>query len=80
MDSDPDGAITTAPIMISKDLYKDIEGRIKRSNGLFKTVEEYVTFILKEVVKEEQDMVTESGLTAQEDEEIKNRLKNLGYI
>jgi hypothetical protein len=81
MDSDPNGNIATVPLMIPIDLYKNLESRIKLSNGLFKTVEDYLTFILTEVVKEEQDgRITENGFSTEEEEEIKGRLKNLGYI
>jgi hypothetical protein len=66
--------------MISKDLYSRVEIRVKSSNDEFKSVEEYITFILTEVVREEQDQPADNVYTIEQEEEIKNRLKNLGYI
>ncbi|MFQ5940576.1 MAG: hypothetical protein ACE5KA_02610 [Nitrososphaerales archaeon] len=44
----------------------------------FKSVEEYVNFVLTEVVKDDEEH--QSTYTKEEEEEIKNRLKSLGYI
>lgn len=65
------------PIYISSDLYEEVKRSVKASEGEFKTVEEYVEFVLREVVKEE---VTEQVYTPEEEKEIKKRLRSLGYI
>lgn len=80
MEANQNATSTAVPIMISKDLYTIIENRVKLSNGEFKNIEDYLTFILTEVVKEEHDSQTHDVYTKEEDEEIKDRLKNLGYI
>jgi len=64
-------------VRISKDLYEEIEKRVRESGGEFKSVEDYVEFVLREVVKEEEE---EYAYTPEEEEEIKERLKKLGYL
>jgi len=56
------------PVYISKTLYEEVARRVKESGGEFKTVEEFVEFVLTELLKEE------------EEEEIKKRLRALGYL
>ncbi|MEM2760805.1 MAG: hypothetical protein QXU32_08865 [Nitrososphaerales archaeon] len=65
-------------IAISKDLYNKILERVNISKDEFKSVEEYIHFVLTEVVKDSDE--TQSTYTKEEEEEIKNRLKSLGYI
>lgn len=68
-------------IKISKDLYARVENRVKMSNEEFKNVEDYVTFLLTEVVSEADSQNADgNAYTKEEEEEIKGRLKNLGYI
>ena len=68
-------------IKISKELYEKVQNRVKMSNEEFKSVEEYVTFLLTEVVSEADAQNTDgNAYTKEEEEEIKGRLKNLGYI
>ena len=64
-------------VRISKDLYEEIEKRVKESGGEFKSVEEFVAFVLEEVLKEEEE---EPVYTPEEEEEIKRRLRALGYL
>jgi Arc/MetJ-type ribon-helix-helix transcriptional regulator len=64
-------------IAIAKDLYEKILERVKMSKDEFKSVEEYVHFVLTEVVKDDEQ---QSAYTKEEEEDIKNRLKSLGYI
>jgi Arc/MetJ-type ribon-helix-helix transcriptional regulator len=71
-----ESAMNKINIAISKDLYDKIQQRVNMFGDEFKSVEEYVAFVLEEVVKEEQGM----AYTQEEEEEIKNRLKSLGYI
>ena len=65
------------PISLSSDLFQIIEHKVKASQGEFKSVEEYVEFVLREVIKEE---VPEQVYTPEEEKEIKKRLRSLGYI
>jgi len=64
-------------VKIPKSLYDEILKRVKESDGEFKDVEEYVTFVLSEIVKDEEE---EHVYTPEEEEEIKRRLKQLGYL
>ena len=69
-------------IKITKELYDKVESRVKMSNEEFKSVEDYVAFLLTEVVSEADSSSNSDGnaYTKEEEEEIKGRLKNLGYI
>jgi len=64
-------------VYIPKNLYEQIEHRVKTSQVEFKSVEEYVEFVLREVVKEEEP---EPIYTSEEEREIKKRLRSLGYL
>lgn len=64
-------------VKISKKLFDEIQGQVDESEGEFKTVSEYVEFVLTELFKDEN----EAQIYTQEDEEeIKKRLRALGYI
>ncbi|RLF14613.1 MAG: CopG family transcriptional regulator [Thermoprotei archaeon] len=63
-------------ITIPRRLYEEIKRRVAESQGEFKSVEEYVEFVLNEVVKEEPGEV----YSPEEEEEIKRRLRALGYL
>ena len=65
-------------IEISDELYEKLQQRVTMFKEEFKSVEEYVTFVLQEVVKVEGQQG--NTYTKEEEEEIKGRLKNLGYI
>jgi hypothetical protein len=62
-------------ISVSTGLYQKLEKRAGATG--FKSVAEYVTFILEQVVEEE---AAETGFTTEEEAEVKKRLKALGYI
>ncbi|RLI08792.1 CopG family transcriptional regulator [Candidatus Bathyarchaeota archaeon] len=64
-------------IEIRKDLYDLIKEEVERSEGEFKSVEEYIEFVLEELLSEEEE---EEVYTEEEEEEIKRRLRALGYI
>ncbi len=64
-------------IKIPKRIYDEIKKRVKESNE-FKSVEEYVTFVLEEILKEEDE--EEYELSEEEEERIKERLRGLGYL
>ena len=63
-------------IAIPKVLYQRIEEQIKRTD--FSSVEDYVIFVLEEILKEEND--SEATLSPEEEEMVKERLKGLGYL
>ncbi len=65
-------------IKIPKSLYEEIEKRVRESEGEFKDVEEFVEFVLNELIKEEEE--EEAVYTPEEEEEIKRRLRSLGYL
>ena len=65
------------PIYIPKQLYDKIKAHIEGSHSEFKSVEEDVEFVLQEIVKEEEP---EEVYTPEEEEEIKRRLRSLGYL
>ena len=57
------------------DLYDRIDERA-RSTG-FGSVEEYVTFVMEEVLKEDDQ---QPAFSKEDEEEVKKRLKSLGYL
>jgi metal-responsive CopG/Arc/MetJ family transcriptional regulator len=61
-----------AKIEISDKLYKTLEKNAKE--GGFKSVEEYIEFVLKELVEDEENVSPE------EEKQVKERLKALGYL
>lgn len=64
-------------VKIPKDIYEKIEGRIKDTE--FKSVDEYVTYVLREVLaslEEEEEQV----FSEEEEEKVKERLRALGYL
>ncbi len=63
-------------ISIPAQLYRKIEEYVA-GNEEFKDVEEFVEFVLREVLSEEEQ---EPAYTPEEEEEIKKRLRSLGYI
>jgi len=65
-----------ASIKISKELYEKAEKFVKESGG-FSNVDELVEFLLNEVLAEEG---SEYKLSKEEEEEVKKRLRSLGYI
>ena len=64
-------------VKISKALIDAIQRRVDESGGEFKTAEEYIEFVLTEVLREDEP---EQVYTPEEEEEIKERLRRLGYI
>ncbi|WP_456469353.1 CopG family transcriptional regulator [Archaeoglobus sp.] len=64
-------------VKIPKEVYEKIEERIRDTE--FKSVDEYVTYVLREVLasleEEEEEVFTE-----EEEEKVKERLRALGYL
>ncbi len=65
-------------IKIPRNLYDEIKKRVEESQGEFKDPQEFIEFVLSEVIKEEEE--EETPYTPEEEEEIKRRLKALGYL
>jgi len=65
------------PVSISKEIVDEIQRRVDESGDEFQTVEEFVEFVLAEVLREDEP---EQAYTPEEEEEIKERLRRLGYI
>jgi hypothetical protein len=67
------------PVMISERLFNRVKARVERS-GEFSSVEEYISFILEEILSEGGKEPVESAYTKEEEEEIKSKLQALGYL
>lgn len=65
-------------VKIPRTLYDTILKRVEESQGEFEDAQEYIEFVLNEIVKEEDE--TETPYTPEEEEMIKKRLKKLGYL
>lgn len=63
-------------ISIPKNLAEKIKKEIKEGSD-FKSLSDYITFVLREVVAEVEE---EEGLTDEDEEKIKDRLRSLGYL
>ena len=63
-------------VFLSAELYDRIEERV--SDTGFSSVDDYVTFVLEEVLKEEGG--EETAFSKEEEEEVKKRLRALGYL
>lgn len=63
-------------VSIPADIYDRIAERVKVTG--FSSVDEYVLFILEEVLKDEGEEGT--AYSQEEEEEVKKRLKALGYL
>ncbi|MDH5690007.1 MAG: ribbon-helix-helix domain-containing protein [Candidatus Bathyarchaeota archaeon] len=63
-------------VSIPTPLFKKIEERIKDTG--FTSVSSYVTYVLREIVAEEEE--PEEPFTKEDEERVKARLRALGYI
>lgn len=64
-------------VKIPKDIIEKIKERIQGTE--FKSVEEYITFVLKEVIKDEDDE-PEEVFSEEDEKKVKERLRALGYL
>jgi len=62
-------------VSLPAELYGKIEQRITGTE--FNSVDEYANFVLAEVLKEEE---SETSFSKEDEEEVKRRLKGLGYL
>jgi len=63
-------------VFLSAELYSKIKERVKATD--FSSVEQYVAFVLEEIIKEEEE--EEKTFSKESEEEVKKRLKALGYL
>ena len=66
-------------IEIKDEIYDEIKNRIEETEE-FSSVEEYITFVLEEILKEEEEDGPEEVYSKEDEEKIKERLKGLGYL
>ncbi len=66
-------------VSIPHSLHNRIERIITRKSG-FKSVSDYVTYVLREVVAMHETKEVPEAFTSNDVEEIKTRLKALGYL
>jgi Arc/MetJ-type ribon-helix-helix transcriptional regulator len=71
------GKYTT--VSIPQSLHKRLEKLIAKKTG-FKSVSDYVTYVLREVVAMHESAEVPEPFTSKDVEEIKARLKALGYL
>jgi hypothetical protein len=64
-------------IKISKDLFETIERKIKSKKDRFTNVEQYIEFVLKKLIKDE---MAEEVYSEEEEKQVMDHLKDLGYI
>ena len=62
------------PVNIPEEIYEAI--KTKLSDFGFSSVEEYIVFVLRESLEEEQGEI----VSGEEEEEIQKRLRDLGYV
>ncbi len=63
-------------VSIPKPLFEKVQERIKGTG--FTSVSSYVTYVLREIVAEEEE--AEEPFSKEDEERVKARLKALGYI
>ncbi len=63
-------------VLLPAELYQKIEERVKDAG--FGSVDEYVIFVLEEVLKDDEE--GEQAMSKEDEEEVKKRLKALGYL
>ena len=73
----PQNKYTTVSIPVT--LHERVEKIISKKTG-FKSVSDYVTYVLREVVAMHETKEVPEPFTSEDIEEIKTRLKALGYL
>jgi len=76
LDEEKSKKYTTVSIPVQ--LYEKIKKLIEGTG--FKSVSDYVTFVLREVIASIEEEEKEEVFTKEEEEKIKERLRALGYI
>jgi hypothetical protein len=70
----------TISVPISKEFFNIIQSKIKNPQIGFDTVEEYVNYVLKEVLSEDNIDESTDEVSEEESQKIKEELKKMGYI
>ncbi len=65
-------------VFLPAESYGRIEERVRATE--FSSVEEYVAFVLEEILREEESEGEEPTFSEEEEEEVKKRLRALGYL
>ncbi len=68
----------TREVRIPADIYEKIEKRVKETE--FESVDEYVTYVLREVLASLEEEEEERVFSEEEEEKVKERLRALGYL
>ena len=63
-------------VSVSKELYEKVKKYIDEMGG-FSSVEEFIEFVLNEVLESEE---SPTGYSKEEEEKVKERLRSLGYL
>lgn len=73
-------------IEIPKEIAERLQKRVDESDGEFKTVEDYVKYILEQVVERlanegpAEEKKEEQTFSEEDEEKVKERLRALGYL
>jgi len=79
MSEDDDSKVEYTTVSIPKPLASKIKERMKGTG--FSSVSSYVTYVLRQVLSSiEQDEREKQAFTKEEEEKVKQRLRDLGYI
>jgi len=65
-------------VSLPSELYGRIDERVKATG--FGSVDEYVVFVMEEVLKEDEKGGGERVFSEEEEAEVKKRLRDLGYL
>lgn len=65
-------------VSISHELYKRIKKRVEETG--FKSVEEYIEYVLSEVLSDLKETKKEETFSKEDEEKVKDRLRALGYL
>ena len=77
--SDNEYKVEYTTVSIPKPLAEKVKERMKGTG--FSSVSSYVTYILRQVLSSiEQDKRAKQAFTKEEEDRVKQRLRNLGYI
>jgi len=69
----------TKNIEIPSRICEEIQHLIEDGNE-FSSVEEYITVVLEEVLKDDEDASEDYSFTEIDEEKVKERLRGLGYL
>ena len=77
--SEEEHKVKYTTVSIPKPLVEKIKDRMKGTG--FSSVSSYVTYVLRQVISSiEEDERTKQAFTKEEEEKVKQRLRDLGYI